>query len=197
MGGPSCSPLPKGTLLNRGAQDIPLHDKSRKNCRSEIIYKILKTGYRQHRETGQDLEQAAPQSSKDQPVSGGKGKGEGVCISSSLREGQHRGLWTRELMLLPSVVHVRPGGGGNPSAPPPPGCLLAYAMFTLGGSLQTARPRLHRAGVEAQLGHGHFPPEPHDFPVHQLRILSHQALLDVANVGEEVAYGCDPGPAGW
>lgn len=54
----------------------------------------------------------------------------------------------------------------------------------------------HLTGIKSKFGQRHLPPEPHDLPVHQLHILPHQALLDIADVGEEVAHCCDPGPAG-
>lgn len=52
-------------------------------------------------------------------------------------------------------------------------------------------------GEESQLGQRHLLPQPCDLPEHRLCILPHQALLDVADVGKEVAHGCDPGPGGW
>lgn len=49
---------------------------------------------------------------------------------------------------------------------------------------------------EAQLGHSHLSAETHHLPEHLLRIMSHQALLDVADVSEEITNSCDPRSAG-
>lgn len=50
--------------------------------------------------------------------------------------------------------------------------------------------------VETQLGHSHLPAETHHLPEHLFRILSHQALLDVADIRSKIANCCDPCSAG-
>lgn len=45
---------------------------------------------------------------------------------------------------------------------------------------------------ESQLCHGHLFSKAHHLPKHLFRIVSNQALLDVANVGKKVTNCCDP-----
>lgn len=50
--------------------------------------------------------------------------------------------------------------------------------------------------IETQLGHCHLSAQTHHLAEHLLRVVSHQALLDVTDVRKKVADGCDPSSAG-
>lgn len=123
----------RATHCQRGEPRTRLvQGRSRRICRSRIVYK--KTGYRQHREKGPlctELRAGHPQSSKDQPISEG-----GVSASHSpYGNGSKETFGQGKLMLLPSVVHIRPGEGGQPigvDAPPQSVRRLEYMTFVLG-----------------------------------------------------------------
>lgn len=64
--------------------------------------------------------------------------------------------------------------------------------FSLDSAVIGGRPWSQLVFVVAKLGEGHFPSELHHLPEHLLCILLFdQPLVDVADIGEEVAHRCD------